>query len=49
VPGVKGCVVANAHPELRAFAEAEVAKGQADHICQASCDLRHARVGGREE
>ncbi|KAF5837960.1 sucrose-6F-phosphate phosphohydrolase-domain-containing protein [Dunaliella salina] len=36
VPGVKGCVVSNAHPELRAFAEAQVAKGDAAHICQAT-------------
>jgi hypothetical protein len=27
VPGVRGCVVANAHPELRQFAEAAVAAG----------------------
>lgn len=35
VPGVRGCVVANAHPELRQFAEAAVAAGST-HIALAT-------------
>lgn len=35
VPGVRGCVVANAHPELRQFAEAAVAAGST-HIAIAT-------------
>lgn len=35
VPGVRGCVVANAHPELRQYAEAAVAAGST-HIALAT-------------
>jgi hypothetical protein len=36
---VKGCVVSNAHPELQAFAEAQVAKGDAAHIFQVRASM----------
>lgn len=44
VPGVRGCVVANAHPELRQFAEAAVAAGNtnialATQPCAGECAL----------
>lgn len=46
VPGVRGCVVANAHPELRQFAEAAVAAGNtnialATQPCAGKCALSY--------